>query len=87
LNTFTQLKCWLRDAYLTAKSALRSFWDRLVREPEYADAAATLMVCAVELARPYPAILGRVQRLIRILAAFIRLASQQRARDLPWQFA
>lgn len=47
MNTLNRLTCWLRGRCADLARAVRTLWHRLISEPEYAQAAADLLACAV----------------------------------------
>jgi hypothetical protein len=88
MKLLLQLQRRLNKAYKRIKRLVREFCHRLINDPDYANAAASLVVRGVERWRPKRAGGGPAQQLARTLAALLREAIQNRqADDLPWQLA
>lgn len=80
MNTLKRLSRWLRGKCTALASAVRTFWHRLTRDPEYAQAAADLVASAI--AFWCLTFCCQTQRLARIVAALVvPLRSMIRNRD------
>lgn len=75
MNPLERVRHRLTDAYNALGSRLTTLWRRLVDEPQYADAAADLVVCA--------AVFGcQDQRVVNVIHALV--STLRRAiRNLP----
>lgn len=86
MNLLQRLKRRLTDAYTSLVARLATFWHRLVDEPQYADAASDLVVCAVAFWCQDQRVVNLVRTLVSTLSSVVRNLSERAEPvwELPW---